>query len=65
MKTLPVIFLCLLVLLAAPSGIWCEESSEEYEYETNDNKDYNEWIQPLHLTGKRRVDVLSTSQRKD
>nr|AOF40274.1 venom peptide Htgkr16 [Hadogenes troglodytes] len=59
MKTLPVIFLCLLVLLAAPSGIWCRGEEEHEPYGNNG------WKRFLPFMGKRRVEILSTSQRGD
>nr|AOF40257.1 venom peptide Ht320 [Hadogenes troglodytes] len=58
MKTLPVIFLCLLVLLAAPSGIWCRE---EMEYQTkNWPNSYNKVKRSMPLMNKLSADILST-----
>nr|AOF40255.1 venom peptide Ht267 [Hadogenes troglodytes] len=59
MKTLPLIFLCLLVLLAAPSGIWCGEE-KEYQFRTD-----GIWKRSVALMVKRGIDIFSTSQRED
>nr|AOF40281.1 venom peptide Htgkr23 [Hadogenes troglodytes] len=56
MKTLPVIFLCLLILLAAPSGIWCGEETENQLY---DNSGWKSFL------GKRILEIISASQRED
>nr|AOF40277.1 venom peptide Htgkr19 [Hadogenes troglodytes] len=63
MKTLPVIILCLLVLLAAPSGIWCRE---EMEYQTkNWPNSYNKGKRSMTSINKRRVDILSAPEKDD
>nr|AOF40252.1 venom peptide Ht213 [Hadogenes troglodytes] len=59
MKTVPVIFVCLLILVAAPSGIWCRE---EMEYQPHT---YWTWKRFMPLMDKLNVDILSTSEGED